>query len=599
MMRPLLFRAASALSLFAALAAPAAAQEKTPGPKLLPKTVYAYVSVPDVDTFKERVKGSAFGAMLKDEKLQPTYDQIKEKVAEQGGKIEQELGVAIGDLLKVPAGEVSFGVFDVPGAADGGVGMVAILDHGDNDSTVKTLIEKAEAALEKKGAKRSTEEFEGTEIVVYQTAAASDSATDDDLEIEGEEEEGAAGAGNARNVAWFRKDGRVVWGNGTPALEAVLARWDGGHDDTLASNEYYAYVAQKTRSDDREPIFTWYVDPIGATQAVLSRAQGGPPQLQMAAAFLPTLGLTKLKAMGGSVDASTKEFDSINKMFLYVEQPVSGVLGVFQFPPAELSPPAWVPESATMYFGANWDVPAAVQSVKTLVDTFQGPGAFDQLMNRAASNPNAKVHPQKDLLDQLTGRLNMVNFPAAAPRNAAAGAVPAQQPAVVAIGVKDEAKMKDLLAKLSQTQGFPGEKRDFQGTTIYELPMPNPAGGEPGKMAFAVAKENLVFATDVGRMEEILRSGGSALAESAAYKAISEHVPDQVSMVGYSDQKDQLKPMYESLRSGQFAQQVQGFDFSVLPAFEDIAKYLRTTGSYAVPDENGALFVSFSLKMNE
>jgi len=600
MMRPVLFRAASALALAAGLLArPAAAQEKTPGPKLLPKNVYLYASAPDVDTLKERVNDSAFGVMLKDPKLQPTYDQIKAKVAEAGGKVEQELGVTIADLLKVPAGELSVGVFDVPGAADGGLGVVVILDYGDNESTVKTLVEKAEAALEKKGAKRSTEDFEGTEIVVYKTEAASDSK-EDDLDVEGEDAAGSPAA--AGTVAWFRKDGRAVWGNGAAALEAVLARWDGGHDDTLASNEIYAYVVEKTKSDDRDAVFTWYVDPIGATQAMLSRAQGGPPQLQMAAAFLPTLGLTKLKAFGGSVDVGTKDFDTISKAFLYIEQPATGVLGVFQFPPAELAPPEWVPETATMYFAANWDVSTAVQSVKTLVDTFQGPGAFDQIMNRAASNPNAKVHPQKDLLDQLTGRIEVVNFPINAPRNAPQGAAPVQQaPAVMAIGVKDEAKMKELLTRLSQTQGFPGEKRDFQGTTVYELPMPNQAGGAAGKVAFAVAKGNLVFSTDPARMEEMLRSGGggSPLAQSADYKEIAGHLPDQVSMLSYSDQRDQLKSMYEALKSGQLGQQVEGFDFSVLPPFEDVSKYLRTSGSYAVPDVNGALFVSFSLKLDE
>lgn len=600
MTRPVLFRAAAAVALAAALLAPrpATAQDKTPGPKLLPKTVYLYASAPDVNTLKERIKGSAFGAMLKDPKLQPTYDQIKEKTAEAGGKVEQELGVSLGDLLKIPAGELSVGVFDVPGSTDGGIGIVLVLDYGANESTVKTLLEKAEAALEKNGAKRTTQEFEGTEIVVYTKEGGADTATGDDLDIEGDDKTGSPVKANT--VAWFQKDGRFVWGNGAAPLEAVLARWDGKHADTLASNEVFAYVAEKTRNDDRDPIVTWYVDPIGAFQAFATRAPGGPQPLQMATAFLPMLGLTKVKALGGSVDVATKDFDTVTKAFLYVEQPATGVLGVFTFPPTELAPPEWVPESAAMYMGANWDVPAAVQAVKTLVDTFQGPGAFDQMMNRAANSPNAKIHPQKDLLDQLTGRLDMVNFPANVPRNAPAGGPPvAQQPAVIAVGVKDEAKMKDLLNRLSQTQGFPGKKRDFQGTTIYELPMPNPAGGQ-ATMAFAAAKSSLIFATDPTRMEEILRSGGAApLAQSGDYKAIAERMPDKVSMVSYSDQRDQLKTIYEALRSGQFGQQLEGFDFSVLPAFEDISKYFRSSGSYALPDENGAMFVSFSLKLDK
>jgi len=316
----------------------------------------------------------------------------------------------------------------------------------------------------------------------------------------------------------------------------------------------------------------------------------------MVAAFLPTLGLTKLKGIGGSMDVATADFDSVTKMFMYVEQPPSGVLGMFQFPATELAPPDWVPESAAAYFGANWDIPAAVQSVKTLVDTFQGPGAFDQLMNRAANNANGpKVNPQKDLLDQLTGRISMANFPVTVPRNAPEGQPAVQQPVVFAVGVKDEKKMQELLGRITQTPSFPGSSREFQGATVYEMP-----GQNGQKVNFAAAKGNLFVATDASRLEEVLRgTGSSPLSKSDAWQKIDKHIPDKVSMIGFQDQKDQLRSMYEAVRSGQIGQQVEGFDFSKLPPFDDVSKYLRNGGSYAMPDENGALFVSFSLKLSE
>ena len=40
---------------------------------------------------------------------------------------------------------------------------------------------------------------------------------------------------------------------------------------------------------------------------------------------------------------------------------------------------------------------------------------------------------------------------------------------------------------------------------------------------------------------------------------------------------------------------IDEIDFSKLPEFEQIAKYFNLTGSYAVPDDDGALFVNFGL----
>ena len=601
MMRPLLFRTATAVALAATLwARPAAAQDEVPPAKLLPPNVFAYVEIPDVTEFKDRVGDSAVGALLEDPKLDPTFNQIKEKFAEAGGKVQESLGVSLDELLKVPAGELAFAVCDVPGDS---VGLVLILDYGDNGATVDKLVEKAAAELEKKGSVRSEQQFEGTDIVVYTGKSSEDESSElEDLDIEGEGGD-ADGGGKGVNIAWFRKDNRIVVGNGSPILEAILARWSGEHDETFASDEVNAYIQEQCRIDDREPALVWFANPIGGLQTALTRSEGSPPQLQMVSAFLPMLGLTSLKGIGGSADVATADFDGVHKMFIYVERPASGdlgVLGVFEFTPTELQPPEWVTESATGYFGANWNVSGAVGSVKALVDNLQGPGAFDQIMQKAANNENGpKLNPQTDFLDQLSGSVHMATWPFVHDRTVEETQAP-KQPTVIALGVKDEAKMKDVLAKLAETPNYPGETRQFEGATIYELPIKNPQGGEPGKMGITVARSQLIFSTDVAKLEGLLRGGSEApLAESDVYQAIAEHIPDQVSLLGYQDQRDQLKVVYEMLRSGENQQLNENFDFSTLPPFEDIAKYLRTSGSYAVPDEKGALLVNFSLKLDK
>src|SRR5690606_26039915 len=117
-----------------------------------------------------------------------------------------------------------------------------------------------------------------------------------------------------------------------------------------------------------------------------------------------------------------------------------------------------------------------------------------------------------------------------------------QQPAVIAIGVRDEQRMNDVLARLANTPNFPGESRQFEGATIYELPIQTPGGGEPGTMAIAVAKGHLLFGTEVSRLEEVLReTNGTPLSQTEEYKKVAAHFPNQTAMIGYQDQSDQLR----------------------------------------------------------
>ena len=67
-----------------------------------------------------------------------------------------------------------------------------------------------------------------------------------------------------------------------------------------------------------------------------------------------------------------------------------------------------------------------------------------------------------------------------------------------------------------------------------------------GKEPMVKRKEYLLKlgpARVTARLEEVLRSasGGKTLAESAGFKRVAGHVPGEVSMVIYQDQRDQLR----------------------------------------------------------
>jgi len=550
---------------------PAVSADKVPGDRLLPPNVHAYVTFPSIDELKARWAKSRLGGLRDDPDLAAFWKEIDEQIELVSDEIEKELGVKLDDLLSIPSGEISFAVVQPPGKS---IGFVGWLDFGESGETVETLLEKVAEALDDQGAKRSTEEFEDTKLIVYRIGGGD--ADDEDSD-------------DKPKFCYFLKDSYFVAASDPAILKSVLARWDGKHSKTFADNETYTYILDRSKNEGGTPLMTWYVDPVTLiTQAVRSSGRGGL-QVNMVLGMFPALGITKLKAAGGSMDIAVGDYDSISRTVMYVEQPASGVLNMFRFPEREQTPPKWVSAAATTYMSLNWDIPGAVKEVKTLVDMFLGAGRFDAALDQAANGANGpQIHPQEDFIDHLGGRIQVVV-------EAAESDDDDQQRIVVALSVKDADKINATLAKIAKTAGFPGESRQFRGTTLYELDTTAVTGGMSG---LAVANGNLMFASDITLLEQIIRGGNdrASLADSAKYRKLADKFPAKTSIVGFQQQDAQIKTAYEALRSGQIP---VDFDLSKLPPFKALEKYLAPTASYAVPDRNGVLFVSFSLKKED
>ena len=109
-------------------------------------------------------------------------------------------------------------------------------------------------------------------------------------------------------------------------------------------------------------------------------------------------------------------------------------------------------------------------------------------------------------------------------------------------------------------------------------------------------------------LEQALRGDVEPLSASADYKQLAASFPAQASSIGYSRQNMQLRTIYELFRKDGFpgASPGAGFpgaggggfpvDLKKLPPFSVVQKYLLPSGSYIIPDKNGAVLVSFTPK---
>lgn len=575
---------APVLGMVLCLAGVVNAADAVPSEKRLPTSVYAYISVPNVDTFKEKYMQTLFGQMVRDPQMADFVTDVTEKISEKIAEFEDEINMPLADLAGIPSGDVTFAVMRPPRSP---LAFAVLLDFKDSGDAVDKLLKQVSDELADEGSTEDAYEYADTRVVTYTFAPEDGEETEDD------------GKEPKPNMVYFVRDNHLVMGSSKPAIESILDRWDGTNERNFSTNEIYSEIISKCSKDIKSPVLKWYINPLDLTRAGLAAAGPEAMQFQMAMGFLPTLGLDAFKAMGGVSDMATGEYDQYSSYMIYVRQPTRAVMNVFHMPASNQTPPDWVSEKTSGYFAFNWDLAGAYDAIETLVDSFRGPGATQQALDGLADQSPGQLHIKDDLIDNLSGKFGVAMVPNDDPDVY-------EDRLVVSIGVKDMDKAKEMMQVISDEPSFDGEVREFQNEKIFEFDV-DAFGDEPIKGGVVVAKDAVMIGSNVTLIESILRGNDSTkpLAKDSAFKRLAAKMPEKTSMIAFQKQAAQLEQVYKSIRSEEIFDEQGGdqvrdvigdVDFTKLPEFEAIRKYFVPTGSYIVPDENGALFVGFSLK---
>lgn len=545
------------------------ADDQVPAEKRLPQETLVFFTIADIPDFAKKWDKSTIGQLLQDPQVKPFMEDVYKKIDEHVKEVEDEIGVALKDLLELPKGELSFALMEKPARR---IAAVLMLEFGDNQATLDKLLKKMDEELEKDGAEHSTEEISNVQVHVYKMKK-------DD--------------GNPLNeLAYFTDKKMFVFSTEVAALKEVIDRWNGESDDTLASHDQYKYIQQQCKPESGEPLIKFFINPIGLIQTGVSIAQEGFPQAGMAMGVLPLLGLDGMKGYGGAMTMDDGDFEGIANVFMYVDNS-NGLMGMFNFPAAQLTPPKWVPAEVGAYSIVNWNILGAYTSVEKMIDQFQGRGATARMLDTVAEQwPN--IHPKKDVIDHLDGKIQMIQGES----KVADDEGPVVPEMLFAFGLKDATKMKKTIAAWVKSSGGAIESREFNGETIYEY-----QAGNNMTFSIAVTEGQLILTNDTPMLEGIMRgqaSRSSSLVDSPEFKRLSKMFPAKMSVASFQRSDVQLKGMYNTLKKmDPNDNPVEGIDLSKLPPFEVIAKYLQPSASFMVPDKKGIKGTSFSLKRSD
>ena len=579
------------LSLVAAdsrAAAPAAPE------KVFPDSAVFFAKVNNAAGLREAFRHSQFGQLWSDSALKPFRDDASNRLDERSKSLKEKVGLSLSELLELPQGTVALALLPKD-EGEQPAALVISLDAGFNADKLADVLAKATKLGDEQGGKVAKEEFKGLSVTSILPPKPRDAKEDQPP---------------PPPIVWARDGTQFTIGTDLAVVKDIIANASGRSANALGSFDSFTSAAKKLGSDGQ---ILWYADvPKFLALVAKAGAKGkNAANMEQFKAVTQVLGLSGMKAAAGTVALNTGTYDTLTKTFVVAPAPLQGVLKLLALPRTSLKPEPWVPASVSSYQTWNWDLDKAFEAINDLANMFQ-PGVLNVVEQQLVGpNGGEPLNLKKDVFDPLGDRITLISdFKKPITEDS--------QRMVLGVALENAAGLQATLTKLIGIAGATPKKRDFQGSAIYdfdvpEIPNANAGGGNPlkGPISVTIAKNTLFVSTEPSLLEQVLRGGGPALADSTAYQAIAKEIPDKVSALSFVKPDENARLSYDMIKSGQFEKQLQGaavaggpdvsklgklFDKDKLPDFSVFAKYFSNGGGFTVQEDDGITFSNFSLR---
>lgn len=551
-MTKLLRRVLLTTILFVSAASGVSAQDAVPFAQQLPDRVAAWLHVSDAETLRVRFAESAWGRLMSD----PSVADFRADLITKLGR--RDVAIPAPELLKEISGELTIALMQPQdGSTDFAVSM-GFAEQATLERLVRSITDRAKAA--QKFVKETDHNAASIQVIV----AKADDAPD------------------AAEQAFVVTGQRLVATNSLVLLREILDRQAGEVAGSFAANAHRQQIAAATKSGDREPAVQWYLDPVGFLENVVK-----PPL----AGKLQALELSRLQALGGSIDFATGTYDTISRTVGLVESPVSGILGLLKFPVDEVSIPRWMPNDISGCLVLNWDAESGWLSLNGLADELMGPGKFERAVSALASDPQGPmIHIGNDLFGQLTGRLVVIQSPPQAEGEFQDGAT------LLSALVKDPDAAGTTFNRLAKLDSERIQTQSVAGSTVVSYSSPT------GRTLHVALSGSRLLVSESEELMSLILTPNPAnitLTTSEDYKKLSAHLPARCSLVGMQRSTEQLQVMYALLKASSKTGETAP-DLKLLPPFEQIRHHFLPTATYATvaPNVSGFQYVSFTLAPN-
>jgi hypothetical protein len=565
-----------------------------PAQKLLPPDTLALLSLPDYAQIRAGPKSPA-ELLWADPALRPFREKLMYKLqAEVLDKLEKDTGIKLADYAELLQGQLSLAITrnGWRGTEDPLPGLVIILDARDKGDQLRTRLGELRKKITDAGQTLKTEKIRDVEFTT--------------LPLDMKDAE-------ARKLSLtFGQVGSVlVAGTVIRDLERVVAGLTGGGLPTLSeeaafSEDYQAFFREAQ-------IFGWiYFSPlaevINQVASAAAAGAGNNPQAPKPDKVLDALGLKGLKTLAFGVrDNADGSFVDMNIKSPWAER--KGLLKLLATEPKDAGIPAFVPADAVAFWRWRLDGQKFWASLEAMINEI-APGMlgfFTAQVDAALKEKDPNLDFRRSFLMNLGD--DLIGYQKA-PRSTAPADLLAQ-PSLTLIGSPNAAQLLGALrSAISLLPGPLGsmeiKEREFLGTRVYALTVPDLGGtGQANQIHFAASGGYLAFAGDAATIEEYLRRAESKpkpLAELPGLREAADRVGGTGNgLFGFQNDAEAVRMFWEAFRSNKnlFMELVttqnpalkgalggnedfqkviaEWVDFSLLPPFEQVAKYFHIT----------------------
>ncbi len=633
-------------------AAPAADQ-------LLSNKTKAFVSIPDLDELQTRFEKTQVYELLNDPVVKPFAEDLKRQLQARFDQTQARLGISFEGLEALSAGEAASAVLAPDDEAQPHA-LAIIVDVTGSLEDAQELVDRIGEKLVKDGAEESETQIAGHDIVMY-------TITDEH------------NPEKSYKVYYRIHDEHIISTDHALVMEDILTRFENPGEDNVASIPAYQTAMDRCQkaAGDVSPQIRWFVEPFGYAKTIQAAA-GITPQGKNFHELLLGQGFDAIRGVGGWVHVSEGDHEFTHHTWISappatkaIEAQIAAEIKdteagtppdariaakdtdhfvhsarMLDFPNSDdQTPQTWIPDSVSTYSTINWNMKAAFEYAKTLVNEYldaeEDQDLFEEILKGIAHDVNGpQLDIRNEFVDYLAGRISVITDyrePIDVDSNQW----------MAAIQVTDALAVEKAVSKFMAAEPNKHE-RDFNGQKIWEVLNVEEDidieieidfgedgfgdfGGEGfgdtteeeesvveqqpliSQWAITVTSEgHVIIASSADFIEDLIKQqDGPGLHQAEDYlrvqKALNSMGASSTSMRMFTRLDEKHHPNYELIKQGKLEhsqtlmgkllerlmgssndnQKVEKIDVSKMPEFEAVAKYLGPSGTFVRTSDDG------------
>ena len=596
----------------------------------LPDSVQGVIAVRDWEQMRGRWQQTQFGQLIASPELKTFWDSQRESVAAELSNAGLKMRLSMADLDAIASGQATLAWMSHDDSRRP-YSVALIIETTGREAALQDVLTRVDEALAARQARAESMTLLGVPVKSFELPRKAG-----DLVLD--------------QVLYAVTANRLFAADRVEVMEQLIQAAQGtAPEKPLIGDSDWEAVEERLKLPEDADLH-WFVRPIGVGKVF--RAAGGARRNRYDTDILKLLadqGFDAVRAAGGAVRING-DFDVEHRGYVYAP-PVTGspekyklAARILQFPNGPVpDPPGWMPADSASVMSMNWRLRDAFWATETLVDQWVGSEVFRETLRGIKEDPDGpQVDVEKDIVEQLGDRLWLVT-------DNQLPATPESERLLVAVALKDadaawraidKAMSSDPNAARVEYNPHPiwevrpseeQESVDLEGFDDFGIEQPaEDASDKPppllSKWAVTVFDQHLMFSSHAQMIIDCIERQHTGASLPPATETELEAVRGELERINGMDAavlriiRTRLawRVKYEQLRAGQLDESNSvlasilrrafvardpaladpnqpPIDASLLPSFDDVARFFHSTGTAVETRDDGWAFTAIVL----